>query len=92
MYTICVDKNIRDSLLVSLRSQGIQASVHFDPPVHLQAYYLKQGHKKAELPVTEKLSKSIITLPMFPELKREELDYMIDVLREEIKGKISEVV
>jgi perosamine synthetase len=66
MYTICVDKNIRDSLLVSLRSQGIQASVHFDPPVHLQDYYLKHGFVRTELPVTEKLSKSIITLPMFP--------------------------
>jgi len=54
----------------NLKEKGISASVHFDPPVHLQPYYekLRYGGK---LPITEKLSQSIVTLPMFPGLSKE---------------------
>lgn len=82
MYTIKVNPKIRDALVINLRKKGIGASVHFDPPVHLQPFYKKTyGYKKGDLPVTEKLSSSIVTLPMYPGLTRKDLDFIIYEIR-----------
>ncbi len=81
MYTIKVSKN-RDEFLSKLRAKGIGASVHFEPPVHLQPYYMKNYKtKKGDLPVTEKLSESIITLPMYPTMKKSDLDFIIKTIK-----------
>ena len=77
MFTIKVQKN-RDRLVHGLRNKGIGASVHFDPPVHLQSAYLK--YNVNSLPVTEKVSKEILTLPMFPQLTKQQLDRIINSL------------
>ncbi len=70
MYTVkLLDRAInRDSVVNALNASGIEASVHFDPPVHLQSYYRKKCYLPSPLPVTEKVSGSIITLPMHPSL------------------------
>ena len=81
MYVIKVDKKIRDNLLNYLRENGIEASVHFDPPVHLQNYY--KGNYN--LSVTEELCKRVITLPMFPDLSKNKLDYIIEKVEEGFK-------
>ncbi len=85
MYTIKVEGINRDKLIMELKKRGIEASVHFDPPVHLQPYYLDLGYKEGDFPVTEKVAKSIITLPMYPGLKKEQLDYIIKSIRDIIK-------
>ncbi|MBW2974413.1 DegT/DnrJ/EryC1/StrS family aminotransferase [Candidatus Woesearchaeota archaeon] len=77
MYTIKVKDIDRTKFILQLREKGIGASVHFDPPVHLQPYY--KGFN-CKLPVTEKVSKSIVTLPMFPGLTKEELDYILNCI------------
>jgi len=83
MYTIKLKKGNRDALVRKLKEKGIEASVHFDPPVHLQPFYMKTyGCKKGDLPITERLSQSIITLPMFPTMKKQELDFIISTLKE----------
>jgi dTDP-4-amino-4,6-dideoxygalactose transaminase len=85
MFVIKVkEETNRDSLLEHLRSQGIGASVHFEPPVHQQTFY--KNKYKASLPITEKVCKQIITLPMFPQLKKEEMDYMIEQIRKFFRG------
>ena len=77
MYVIQVEEiDDRDALLDFLKASEIGASVHFDPPVHMQSYYSKKY--PTTLPVTEDVCQRIITLPMFPSLKREELDYIIE--------------
>lgn len=78
MYTIKVNPKIRDTFVINLRKKKIGASVHFDPPVHLQPFYKKvYGWKSGNLPVTEKLASAIITLPMYPGLTKKELNYII---------------
>ena len=75
MYTIKLDESIdRIAFLKHLRNDGIGASVHFDPPVHSQPFYKKNNF---DLPVTDKVAKSIVTLPMYPSLSLEDLDYMV---------------
>ena len=58
-----------------MNKKGIEASVHFDPPLHLQNLY--SHYRKGDLKNTEILSKEIATLPMYPELKIKELNYII---------------
>ena len=78
MYTIKLKNGNRNNLIKKLKQKGIEASVHFDPPVHLQSYYQKNyGYKKGDLPITEKLSNSIITLPIFPDMTKQQLDFII---------------
>ncbi|MBU1255644.1 DegT/DnrJ/EryC1/StrS family aminotransferase [Patescibacteria group bacterium] len=81
MYTIKLKKGNRDDLVRKLKAKGIEVSVHFDPPVHLQPYY----KNKQKLPETEKLSRSIITLPMYPQMTKKELDYIINNIKEILK-------
>ncbi|MFH1978384.1 MAG: DegT/DnrJ/EryC1/StrS family aminotransferase [Candidatus Aenigmatarchaeota archaeon] len=81
MYTIKLNPSINRSHFVKhLREEGIQASVHFDPPVHLQPYYANRGWKKGDFPVTEDVAEHIVTLPMFPSIKREDLDRIAQVI------------
>jgi perosamine synthetase len=82
MYTVRVDAAIRTELLARLRAQGIGASVHFDPPVHRQPYYL-QRYPDQDLPATEELAATLVTLPMFPQMTEAEQSHVIGcVLRE----------
>lgn len=79
MYTIKVKKVARRDFVLGLRKKGVMASVHFTPPVHLQRYYA-QKYKRLirDLPVTENVAGSIVTLPMHPWLTKKELDYMVN--------------
>ena len=80
MYTIMVDEGIRDGMVNYLRERGVGASVHFDPPVHLQPYYLENYQVKEGLPVTEKLSKQLITLPIFPDMSEDDQDWVVECI------------
>ena len=62
-----------------LRERGVGASVHFDPPVHLQPYY--EGRMgKLELPIAEQVAGSIVTLPMYPQMSEEELTNLVGIV------------
>ena len=86
MYVIRLkDSSLRDNLLFKLKSYGIGASVHYDPPVHLHPYYMKNfGSKVGDLAVTEEVCKSAITLPMFPQLKKQQLKKIVQTLGKSI--------
>lgn len=78
-YTIKLSEKInRTQFINTLRKNGIGASVHFDPPVHMQPYYRSFGHN--DLKITEKVSRNIVTLPMYPQLTDEQLDFMIKAI------------
>lgn len=81
MYTIKVNVD-RSDFVSGLRKRGIGATVHFDPPVHLQAFY---RNLKIKLPVTENVSESIVTLPMYPQLTIEELDKIVSAIEDILK-------
>jgi len=83
MYTITVSKQIRNKLLNYLKTNNIEASAHFDPPLHSQKYLRKYNNKN--LPVTDKLSKEIITLPIFPDMTKKEISYVIKILKKFFK-------
>jgi len=78
MYFIRVKagRDSRDKLMAYLASKGIMTKVNFSP-VHLTQFYREKfGYKQGELPVTEKISDQVLTLPMYPTLGKEEIDYI----------------
>ena len=82
MYTILLNPSInRDKFVIDLNNFGIGASVHFDPPIHQQEFYKKNYKFSHTLQITEEVSSRIVTLPMYPDLKKEELDFIIGSIR-----------
>lgn len=77
MYTIKLENmRQRNSLQQHLKKKKIMTKVYFEP-IHLKTYYRKKfNYKKGDLPKTEKLSEQVLTLPMYPALKKQEIDYM----------------
>jgi len=82
MYTLILDPLLydRDKVILALHERKIMASVHFDPPIHLHPYY-QDYLGKISLPVTENVSKSIITLPIYPQLTKADLDQIVEAFR-----------
>jgi perosamine synthetase len=76
-YVIKVLNGKRDELITYLAENGISASVHYVPN-HLYEIY-KPFYRK--LPVTEKIWRQLVTLPLYPDLKDTEVEYIIDTLR-----------
>lgn len=79
MFTILVPQLVRNELLRHLRSHGVGASVHFDPPVHEQEIYRDIG-QGSTLETTEKVARSLITLPIFPGMSLDDVDYICKVI------------
>ena len=83
MYTIKVEegKKVRNSLKNYLAEKGIMTKVYFSP-VHLTSFYRRNfAFRGVELPVTEKLSQQVLTLPMYPTLTTKEIDYIADNIK-----------
>ena len=87
MYTITVDKQIRNALVENLNIMNIGASVHFDPPVHTQEYY-KDFEVRVSLENTELLSSSIVTLPMYSNISEEEITYVVDSIQKSLEKSV----
>lgn len=69
----------RDEFAMALEEEGIGISVHYCPPVHLHPYYrMRLGLCEGSLPVTEEVSESEITLPIYPDMRDEDLEYVVD--------------
>jgi perosamine synthetase len=79
MYTIKVKEGEkkRDALSAYLAQKGILTKVFFSP-VHLTQYYREKLGYKCKLPVTERLSGQVLTLPMYPALTEDEIDFIAD--------------
>ena len=80
LYVILVDN--RDSLQKFLSEKGIGAGLHYPLPLHLQKAYSHLGYKQGAFPVTESVAKRLLSLPMFPELTREQIEYVANSIRE----------
>jgi len=81
MYTIKVTDGQakRDALATYLAERGIMTKVYFSP-VHFTHFYKNELRYDCELPVTEQLSKQVLTLPMYPTLTENEIEYIADTI------------
>ena len=79
LYIIEVDN--RDALYVYLRENNIFSQIHYIP-VHLMPYYRQFGWKETDMPEAEKYYARCLSLPMYPSLKKEEQQFVIDKILE----------
>ena len=90
MYTIRLsEKIIRDKLQKFLLQKKIFSKIYFTP-IHLSKFYMeKVGTQKGDLPITEKISDQVLTLPLYPNMEKNEMDYVIESIAEffEISNK-----
>lgn len=73
---------VRDQLREHLEEQGILTGIHYPIPLHLQPAYGYLGIGEGSYPVTEQAAAEIVSLPMYPELSRQE----VEAVAQEIKG------
>jgi len=70
----------RQAVMDFLKVKGIETRAYFYPPLHQQTFFKVFGDRK--LPKTEELSKRVITIPFYPSITKEEMDYIADMLKE----------
>ena len=76
----------RDRIRRELEARGILSSLHYPVPIHLQKAYRHLGHRPGDFPVTEKISRECLTLPLFPEMTAPQQDRVIEALHEILGG------
>jgi dTDP-4-amino-4,6-dideoxygalactose transaminase len=81
LYVIETER--RDEMLRYLNSAGVDAKTHYPIAIHQQKGYPwgKPADLDVSLPLSEKSAASVISLPMFPELEQDEIDYVIETVR-----------
>lgn len=74
LYMIVCER--RNELQQFLQRKGVQIGIHYPVPIHLQKCYRDLGYKKGDFPIVEGLAGKILSLPMFPELSEEQIQYV----------------
>ena len=77
-YTVRLDK--RDQVQETLAVRGIASAVYYPTPIHLQPLYASLGYKAGDLPETEKACREVLSLPIYPELTREQMERIGDAV------------
>lgn len=72
----------RERILSELSNQGVSCGIHYPIPLHLTEAYRHLGCVVGSFPVAEECAQSFISLPMFPELETEEVEYVSNALRQ----------
>jgi dTDP-4-amino-4,6-dideoxygalactose transaminase len=78
-YTIRADR--RDQLQAFLKERGIGSSVYYPLPLHLQPCFAYLGYREGSCPESERAAREVISLPVYPELTRSQLDEVIGAVR-----------
>ena len=71
----------RDELREYLEEREVSAGLHYPVPLHLQKAYSDLGYKRGDFPVAESCASEILSLPMFPELTGEQIEYVAHCIR-----------
>ena len=74
LYVVTVDG--RDGVREELGSAGVESGIHYPIPLHLQPAYAHLGYEKGDFPAAEALADRILSLPMFPEITSEQIEYV----------------
>jgi dTDP-4-amino-4,6-dideoxygalactose transaminase len=84
-HLFVVRVSARDRIREELKRQGIETGVHYPIPLHLSQAYRHLGYRQGDFPVAEKLSKEILSLPMYPELEEAQIEKVCDCLLQECR-------
>ena len=76
-YCILIKDGQRDKLQEELSKSNVGSFIYYPLPLHLQECFESLGHKEGDFPVSEKTSKEILALPIYPELTVEQQEYVV---------------
>jgi dTDP-4-amino-4,6-dideoxygalactose transaminase len=79
-YTIRIEA--RDELQKALQNKKIGSAVYYPMPLHLQPIYASLGYKKGDFPHAERASQEVLSLPMYPELRNEQMERVTQAIAE----------
>ena len=82
-YTIRIEP--RDALQKFLSERKIGSTVYYPCPLHLQPLYASHGHKTGDFPHAERAAKEVLSLPMYPELRKEQIARVAEAVAEFLK-------
>ena len=69
-----------------LLTKGVETKIHYPIPIHLQECASNLEYRKGDFPNTENFALEMISLPIYPELKEDELKYVISSIKEYFKN------
>jgi dTDP-3-amino-3,4,6-trideoxy-alpha-D-glucose transaminase len=72
----------REALRAFLAGRGIETAIHYPTPLHLTAAYAQLGYKHGSLPIAEEHAQEILSLPMYPELTKEQIREVIGAVQD----------
>ncbi len=78
LYIVRVED--RDGLQAHLHDHGIATGIHYPIPIHLQPAYRDLGYSRGDFPITERCAEQILSLPMYPELTPELIEYVANAV------------
>ncbi len=78
-------QNIRDRVQTELRKRGIPTMIYYPLPIHLQKAYCSQDFPHGSLPMTERLSESVLSIPIHTEMTDDEMEYITESIKEVMK-------
>jgi dTDP-4-amino-4,6-dideoxygalactose transaminase len=76
----------RDAVLQRMAARGVNCGVHYPVPIHLQKAYGFLGLKAGSFPVAERCAKEFLSLPMYPELRPDQIELVVQALKESLNG------
>ena len=85
-HVYAIKSGQRDKLQEFLKEQGVTTLMHYPVPIHLEEVYKYLGYKKGDFPNAELAASGVLSLPMYPELKTEEIEYIVKKIAEFFKN------
>ena len=71
----------RNRLRDFLQNRGVATGLHYPKPIHLMRAYEHLGYRQGAFPVAERYAGEILSLPMFPELTKDQIEYVAESIR-----------
>ena len=81
-HLFVVEYENRDALRLHLERKGIETAVHYPVPLHLQKPFQSSQPPGASYPMAEQASRSVLSLPLYPQMTEEEIDQVIEAIRD----------
>jgi dTDP-4-amino-4,6-dideoxygalactose transaminase len=77
----------RDRVRQALEAAGVQTGLHYPTPLHLQPAYKHLGYRPGDFPVSERIGRECLSLPMYPELTTDQQDAVAEALADALRGE-----
>jgi dTDP-4-amino-4,6-dideoxygalactose transaminase len=79
-HIFAIRTSARDEMVRTLTDAGVQVGIHYPIPVHLQKAYAEGKYREGDYPVAEEIAKNVLSLPIFPEMTRRQIDTVAAII------------